>query len=62
MTPPGSGLTNAGCNGSDVGLLDAMEEQYVNKNVNGINGDTDDDRQPHRHAGHADPGSRTALR
>jgi photosystem II stability/assembly factor-like uncharacterized protein len=25
-TPPGSGLTNAGCNGSDVGLLDAIED------------------------------------
>ena len=25
-TPPGSGLTNAGCNGSDTGLLDAMED------------------------------------
>ena len=25
-TPPGSGLTNAGCNGSDVGLLETMED------------------------------------
>ena len=25
-TPPGSGLTNAGCNGSDTGLLDAIED------------------------------------
>src|SRR5581483_4668095 len=25
-TPPGSGLTNAGCNGSDVGLEDAIED------------------------------------
>jgi len=25
-TPPGSGLTNAGCNGSDVGLLEAIED------------------------------------
>src|SRR3954454_4804527 len=26
VTPPGSGLTNAGCNGSDVGLLEAIED------------------------------------
>ena len=26
VTPPGSGLTNAGCNGSDVGLLETMED------------------------------------
>ena len=25
-TPPGSGLTNAGCNGSDTGLLEAVED------------------------------------
>src|SRR5262249_21140585 len=25
-TPPGSGLTNAGCNGSDVGLLETIED------------------------------------
>src|SRR5262249_58150604 len=26
VTPPGSGLTNAGCNGSDVGLLETLED------------------------------------
>jgi photosystem II stability/assembly factor-like uncharacterized protein len=26
VTPPGSGLTNAGCNGSDTGLLETMED------------------------------------